>query len=139
MSRELVTHNKPVFDQLHSRIYGVAACLVGWFVISAWALFDRGGYTGLELAFVSLLLLGAVLLLWTLSAVWKRHRLPLEEPPHGPQQASLRDWAAGNFQVWGARLRGSHVAVDALLPLAAVAFGLTAIGIVFVIVSASSS
>jgi hypothetical protein len=138
MSRELVAHNKPVFEQLHSRIYGVAACLVAWFVISAWALFDRGGYTSLSLAFVSLLLLGAVLLLWTLSAVWKRRRLPLEQP-HDPQQISLRDWAAGDFQVWGARLHGSHAAIDALLPLAAVAFGLTAIGIVFVVVSASVS
>jgi predicted neutral ceramidase superfamily lipid hydrolase len=137
MGRDLVPHNKPVFDQLHSSIYGVAACLVAWFVISAWALFDRGGYTNLSLAFVSLLLLVAVVLPWRLFVVWKRHRLPLERPSQNQQKTSLRDWSAGNFEVWGASLHGSHAAIDALLPLAAVAFGLTAIGIVFVIVSAS--
>jgi hypothetical protein len=139
MSRDLVAHNKPVFDQLHSRIYGAAACLVAWFVISAWALFDRGGYTNLSLTFVSLLLLMAVVLPWRLFAVWKRHRLPLERPAQNQQKTLFRDWTAGDFQVWGARLHGSHAAIDVLLPLAAVAFGLTAIGIVFVIVSASSS
>jgi hypothetical protein len=34
-------------------------------------------------------------------------------------------------------LHGSHATIDMLLPLAAVAFGLTAIGIVFVVVAAS--
>jgi hypothetical protein len=44
---------------------------------------------------------------------------------------SFKDWKAGDFAVWGSRLRASHAAIDVLLPLAAVAFGLTAIGIVF--------
>ena len=39
----------------------------------------------------------------------------------------------GDFAVWGAKLRGAHAAIDMLLPLAAVAFGLTAIGIVFLV------
>jgi hypothetical protein len=38
----------------------------------------------------------------------------------------------------GARLHGSHAAIDVLLPLIAVSFGLTAIGVVFVIVRALS-
>lgn len=50
---------------------------------------------------------------------------------------SLRDWEAGEFKVWGAELHGSRAAIDVLLPLMAVSFGLTAIGIVFVIVRAS--
>jgi hypothetical protein len=50
-----------------------------------------------------------------------------------PGAISFRDWRAGDFAVWGARLRGSDAAIDMLLPLAAVAFGLTAIGIVFLI------
>ena len=46
------------------------------------------------------------------------------------------DWRDGDFVVWGAKLRGTDAAVDVLLPLVAVSFGLTAIGIVFVIVRA---
>lgn len=133
--RELASHNKPVFDQLHPRIYGLAAGLVAWFVISAWVLFDRGGEVALPLGFVTLLLMMAVLLLWTLSRIWQRHRLP--DDMH-PQKTSFHDWRAGSFSVWGARLHGSQAAIDVLLPLMAVAFGLTAIGIVFAVVSAST-
>ena len=42
MSRELVAHNRPVFDQLHPNIYRAAAGLVAWFALAAWVLFDRG-------------------------------------------------------------------------------------------------
>ena len=40
--------------------------------------------------------------------------------------------------MWGAKLRSMHAAIDILLPLAAAAFGLTAIGIVFAIVAGAS-
>jgi len=135
MSRELVSHNKPVFDELHSRVYGAAAGLVAWFVLSAWVLFDRGGDVALSLGFVTMLLVVAVVLPWALSEIWRRYRMPYEAHP---REASFHDWKAGTFSVWGAKLHGSHAAIDVLLPLAAVAFGLTAIGIVFVIVSAMS-
>jgi hypothetical protein len=135
MSRELVAHNKPVFDDLHPRVYGAAAGLVAWFVLSAWVLFDRGGDIALSLGFVTVLLLIAVLLPWALSEIWRKHRMPYEA--HLPE-TSFGDWRAGDFAVWGARLHGSHAAIDVLLPLAAVAFGLTAIGIVFAIVSATT-
>jgi hypothetical protein len=50
-----------------------------------------------------------------------------------PEKISYRDWKIGDFAVWGSKLRGTQAAIDMLLPLAAVAFGLTALGIVFVI------
>jgi hypothetical protein len=33
--QELVAHNKPVFDQLHPRIYGTAVGLIAWFTLMA--------------------------------------------------------------------------------------------------------
>ncbi|HWL21390.1 MAG TPA: hypothetical protein VNS33_17080, partial [Bradyrhizobium sp.] len=72
MSRELVAHNKPVFDQLHPRIYGAAVGLVAWFALMAWALFDRSSDIGLSLMFVTVLFIVAVLLPWTLFLVWKK-------------------------------------------------------------------
>jgi hypothetical protein len=35
MPRELVTHNKPVFDQIHPNIHGAAVGLVAWFAVAA--------------------------------------------------------------------------------------------------------
>lgn len=131
MSRELVAHNKPVFDHLHPKLYAGAAGLVAWFVLAAWILFDRQDDTGLPLAMASVLLFIAVLVPLALALVWRRHRT--EDRPHPPGQLSFRDWSAGDFAVWGGRVRGTDAAIDLLLPLAAVAFGLTAIGIVFLI------
>jgi hypothetical protein len=130
MSRELVAHNRPVFDDLHPRIYAAAAGLVAWFAISAWLLFDRGGDIALSLAFVTVLLLVAVGLPYVLSLAWRKSHAPSEREP---QQTSFHDWKSGDLRVWGARLRSTDAAIDALLPLMAVAFGLTAIGIVFVV------
>ena len=135
MTRNIVNqHNQPVSDNLHPKVYGIAAGLVAWFVLSAWMLFDRNGYVALALAMVTVLLLIAILLPWSLSRVWKKYRARDQENAEPP---TLRDWGSGDFSVWGATLHGSHAAIDMLLPLAAVAFGLTAIGIVFVVVAAS--
>ena len=136
MSRELVAHNKPVFDQLHPRIYAGAITLVVWFALAAWILFDRQDDIGLPLAMVSVLLLVAVLIPLALALVLRRHRAP---DAHGPERISFRDWRAGDFAVWGGRVRGTDAAIDLLLPLAAVAFGLTAIGIVFLICASTAS
>jgi hypothetical protein len=64
-----------------------------------------------------------------LALVWRKFR---GSDSH-PEVISFRDWRAGNFAVWGGRVSGTNAAIDMLLPLAAVALGLTAIGIVFLI------
>jgi hypothetical protein len=133
MKQDLAVSNRPVFDQLHPKIYGAAVGLIAWFALMAWVLFDRSKDISLSLGFVTLLFVVATGLPWILSRLWRRHRMS-DEPPHGP--ISLRDWEAGEFKVWGAKIHGSHAAIDVLLPLMAVSFGLTAIGIVFVIVRA---
>src|SRR5205807_10045267 len=91
---------------------------------------DRRNDIELPLAMVSVFFLIAVLVPWSLSLVWKKYRMPHERHLH---QAQFHDWRTGDVAVWGAKLRGSHAAIDMLLPLAAVAFGLTAIGIVFLV------
>jgi len=135
MAREPVAHNRPLFDQLHPMVYGVAVGLVAWFALAAWILFDRQNDIGLPLAMVSVLLLVAVLLPWSLSLVWRRHQMPHHRPP---RKTSFHDWRMGDFAVWGSKLHGTDAAIDMLLPLAAVAFGLTAIGIVFLIAAATA-
>src|SRR5258708_2771847 len=136
MTRELVPHNRPVFDQLHPIVYKAAVGLVAWFALSAWILFDHQNDIGLPLAMVSVLLLIAVLLPWSLSLVWQKHQMARQRHP---EKISFRDWKNDDFPVWGSKLRGMHAAIDMLLPLAAVAFGLTALGIVFLICANTAS
>ena len=52
---------------------------------------------------------------------------------HG-KTGSLRDWFAGECQTWQCRLTGREAATQVLLPIAAVAFGMLAIGIVLLLV-----
>ena len=134
MSREFVRHNRPVFDQLHPNLYKAAVGLVALFVLAAWILFDRQNDIGLPLAIVSVLLLVAVLLPWSLSLVWQRHQMDQRVP-----KIPFREWKIGDFVVWGSKLRSTHAAIDMLLPLAAVALGLTALGIVFLICASAAS
>jgi hypothetical protein len=130
MSRELVSHNRPVFDQLPPGIYRTAIGLIAWFTISAWLLFDRGGDIELSLVMVSVLFLVAVMVPLLMSLAWRKSQAPDQQHLQSP---SFHDWQSGDLAVWGARLRGMHAAIDMLLPFAAVAFGLTAIGLVFAI------
>jgi hypothetical protein len=129
MTRELVPHNRPIFDQLHPKIYMAAVGLVALFVLAAWSLFDRQNDLGLPLAMVSVLLLIAVLLPWSMSRVWQKHSAEHQKYP----PVSFHDWRIGDFAVWGSNVRSMHAAIDMLLPLAAVAFGLVALGIVFLV------
>jgi len=134
MSRELAHHNRPIFDQLHPNVYKAAVGLVAWFALAAWILFDRQNDIGLPLAIVSVLLLVAVLLPWSLSLVWQRHQMD-----HRVPKIPFREWKIGDFAVWGSKLRSTDAAIDMLLPLAAVVFGLTALGIVFLICASAAS
>jgi hypothetical protein len=136
LTRELVPHNRPVFDGLHPSVYKVAVGLVAMFAVAAWILFDRRPDIELPLAMVSVLLFVAVLLPLSLVLIWRKYRPPSQRHPG---QITFRDWIAGDLSVRGSRLRGVHAAIDVLLPLAGVAFGLTAIGIVFLICSSTAS
>jgi hypothetical protein len=136
MARELVPDNRPVFDELHPNIYRAAVGLVALFALAAWTLFDRQNDTGLPLAMITVLLLVAVLLPSSLFLVWQRHRAPHQKHP---DKISFHDWRIGDFAVWGGKLCGMHAAIDMLLPLMAVAFGLVGIGIVFLICASAAS
>jgi hypothetical protein len=121
---------------MHPSVYAAAVGLVAWFAVAAWILFDRQNDIGLPLAMVSVLLLVAVVLPWSLSLVWQKHQAV---HPRHPSRTSFRDWTTGEFAAGDGKLHGTHAAIDMLLPIAAVAFGLTALGIVFLICASAAS
>jgi uncharacterized membrane protein YjgN (DUF898 family) len=133
MSKDVILYHQPPSDQLHPLVYKMAVGLVLCFVIAAWIFFDRQRDIGELLGFASGLLLVAIVLPFVLWRVWRREQ---EQPV--TDGTRFRHWAARDFDVWEARLKGSHAAIDVLLPLASVAIGLTALGIVFALVAATS-
>ena len=69
-----------------------------------------------------------MLLTFGLWRIWWRHpeRMVLL-PPAATGAAAA--WLSGEFETWQGRLKGTDAAVEILLPIAAVAFGMTIFGI----------
>jgi Mn2+/Fe2+ NRAMP family transporter len=121
-------HNQPVNDGLHPLVYKSLVGLAIWFVLSVWVLFNRGAYTGLNIAIITLFFFIAVAIPVLLWLTWRRNTGPeeqsrIDEPFH--------DWASHSFVTWTGGVSGKEAATQILLPIAAVALGITIFGLVF--------
>jgi len=125
--RGLVPRETPASD-IHPLVYLAIAGLVLWFVVSAFAFAD-GGYVEYLLTIVGgfFLIVAAIpFLLWQ---VWLRHG------DGGAAKAQpLREWSAGECDTWQCRINSREAAVQTLLPIAGVAFGMTALAVVLLLV-----
>jgi hypothetical protein len=132
MTNDTERRDRPVSNQLHPWVYFAIVGLALWLALAVWA-FAWDSYTDYLLAIVSGFVLLAVILPL---ALWRMGRKHPASDDAGPQTTeSFRDWAAGEFGAGQDHLKGSHAAVEALLPIAALAFGMTAFGIVLYLTS----
>jgi hypothetical protein len=123
MRFDFAPRNRLVSAQVHPLVYAGMVGLALWFAVSAWG-FASDGYTDYLLVVVSGLVALAVALLLILSRVDQ----PADARPN--RRNSFRAWARGDLDTWQDRLKGSNAAIEILLPLAAVAVGMTLLGIV---------
>jgi hypothetical protein len=122
--------DRPVLDHVHPLVYAAVIGLAFWFVVSAVVGFGSDGYADFLLVVVGTFIVIAVAIPCLLWLTWSRHQEPAAtENDHGDRE-SFRDWASGDLDTWQDRLAGRYAAVEILLPIAAVAFGMTAFGIV---------
>ena len=122
-----VRDNRPN-DELHPLIYQSLIGLTIWLVLSAWGLFSRGTYEGLTLSVITLffvILVGIPVLLWL---TWRRNIDPNEQQSY---TAPFGEWISRPFVTWTGGISGREAAVQILLPIAAVAFGMTIFGLAF--------
>jgi hypothetical protein len=101
-----------------------------WFVIAAWLLFGGSGYIDLALAMISVLVFMAMAIPL---ALWRTNLTAQRSAGLSAQQTSdtFDTWLRGRFATWTDQESARTAAIEALLPLAAVAFAITALGIVF--------
>jgi hypothetical protein len=125
----------PASDQLPAIVYKAAAGSVVIFVLLAWLFFGEWAHMGLMLAVVSVLFLMALAIPFALWLAWRKQQ---DADSAQGEPAALREWAAGEFDTWQGRLKGANAAIEILLPIAATAVGMLAIGIVFYVVSAGA-
>jgi hypothetical protein len=125
--------NRPVWNDLHPLVYAAIVGLVLWFVASAWVFFGLWDDIRLLLVVVSGFFFMAVATPGMLWLVGRKYR----DPDVGGK-VLLREWAAGDFDTAQGRRNAADAAIEILLPIAAAAFGMTAMGIVFYIMASGS-
>jgi hypothetical protein len=125
MSKDSYRPTRPITDHLHPGVYVALVFLALWFVVSAWG-FGGDGHTDYLLVVASGLILFAVAIPITLWRIWRSH--PHEE---APPTRSLREWASTReFRTWQDRVKAKNAAIEILLPIAAVAFGMSIFAII---------
>lgn len=126
--RNNTINQRPVIKGVHPRVYKLAIALAAWLVLSVW-LFAGAGVTDYLLVVVSGFICIAVGLPLILSCVGHNDPARPRAKAEVDQPMSFHDWATSDFDTWQSRLSGRQAAVQILLPIAAVAFGMTAFGI----------
>ena len=127
MSTSPGSRNPPLLDHMHPIVYAALFGLLLWFILSVWQ-FAGDGYADYLLVIVSGFVFIAAALPGILWWLWSKNRRP--DTAQGESE-TLRAWAAGEIDTWQDRVKGTNAAIEMLLPIAAIAFGMTAFGIVF--------
>ena len=119
--------NQRVVRDLHPAIYMALVGLTLWLGLAIWG-FGYDGQTDYLLVIVSGFLFIAVAIPSTLALMVYRHKNVDEQKSSG--EPSLQEWMKGNFDTWQDRVKGRNAAVEVLLPMAAIAIGMTAFAII---------
>lgn len=127
--------NPQVSDQLHPFIYAALAGLAFWLVLSAWIFFSQKGYLELDLGVVSALIFMIVAIPTVIHLVGRESQA-VERT--GTVGRTWRAWMSGDFDMRQGRRKSVSASIEILLPMAAAAIGITAIGIVFRLTEISS-
>jgi hypothetical protein len=126
MAKDLVPVRAPASAGLHPMIYAAIGLLMCWLVLWAFLAFSDTGYTEFLLVVVA----GFFLMVATIPfAIWRMWRKYSGGRMEGE---GLRDWAEHDFAIEPGRMKGKDAAIEALLPIAAVSFGMMAIAIVLI-------
>jgi hypothetical protein len=121
-----------ITDGLHPLMYMIIGGLALWFVLSAWVFFGGAGYIELALTVVSMVLFMAFAIPFTLWRAGVKAR-KTDRPPGAGEELpeSFGTWIEGEFDTWTGPQTSATAAAEILLPIAAVALGIMALGIVF--------
>jgi hypothetical protein len=121
---------KQVGRNLHSKVYVALVGLVLWLVLAIWG-FGYDGQTDYLLAIVTGFLIIAVAIPATLALMAHSQGDSVDGKSSAPHDTkSFRQWAAEDFDTWQGRIKGRNAAVEVLLPMAAIAIGMTAFAII---------
>jgi hypothetical protein len=121
-------------DSLHPLVNVAIIGLVSMFVAAVWMFFDSDPYG----AWLDVVVTGLFVIAIAIPAMcwltWRRNA----DGARG-DSLSFRDWAAAEFDTWTGPVKGANATVEVLLPIAAVAVGMTVLGLVFHIIASGAA
>jgi hypothetical protein len=131
MAEHSADHDGPISDSLHPLVNVAIIGLVLMFVAAMWTFFASDPYgEWLDVVVTGLFVIAIAIpaLLWL---TWRRNADGARDVSH----PSFRDWAAGEFDTLTGPVKGADATAEVLLPIAAVAVGMTVLGLVFHIIA----
>jgi len=131
MAGHSADQDSPISDSLHPLVNVAIIGLVLMFIAAMWMFFASDAYEAwLDVVVTGLFVIAIVIpaLLWL---TWRRNA----EGAKGDSHPGFRDWAGGEFDTLTGSVKGANATVEVLLPIAAVAVGMTVLGLVFHIIA----
>ncbi len=135
MAEHNTNQDSPISDSLHPRVNMAIIGLVLMFVAAMWTFFDSDPYGAwLDVVITGLFVIAIAIpaLCWL---TWRRNTDGATDEGH----PSFRDWAAGEFDTLTGPVKGANATAEVLLPIAAVAVGMTVLGLVFHIIASGGA
>ena len=135
MAEHNANQDGPISDSLHPLVNMAIIGAALMFVAAVWIFFDSGPYEAwLDVVVTGLFVIAIAIpaLLWL---TWRRNADGARDDSH----PSFRDWAAGEFDTLTGSVKGADATAEVLLPIAAVAVGMTVLGLVFHIIASGAA
>jgi hypothetical protein len=135
MAKRKANQDSPISDSLHPFVNMAIIGLVLMFVEAVWMFFDSDPYEAwLDVVVTGLFVIAIAIpaLCWL---TWRRNTEGAKDHGH----VSFRDWAGGEFDTWTGPVKGANATAEVLLPIAAVAVGMTLLGLVFHVIASAAA
>ena len=135
MAEHNANQDGPISDSLHPLVNMAIIGAALMFVAAVWIFFDSGPYEAwLDVVVTGLFVIAIAIpaLLWL---TWRRNADGARDDSH----LSFRDWAAGEFDTLTGPVKGANATAEVLLPIAAVAVGMTVLRLVFHIIASGAA
>ena len=135
MTEHNANQDSTISDSLHPLVNMAITALVLMFIAAVWMFFDSGPYEAwLDVVVTGLFVIAIAVpaLLWL---TWRRNADDARDDSH----LSFSDWAMGDFDTLTGRVKGANATAEVLLPIAAVAVGMTVLGLVFHIIASGAA
>jgi MFS superfamily sulfate permease-like transporter len=135
MAQHKVNQDSPISNSLHPRVNMAIIGLVLMFVAAVWMFFDSDAYGAwLDVVVTGLFVIAIAIpvLCWL---TWRRNAAGARDDSH----PGFHDWVVGEFDTWTGPVKSANATIEILLPIAAVAVGMTVLGLLFHIMSSGAA